>query len=202
LTENQELNVWVFKTAMLISKENYQKKAEDLIEGLTHGNLIKIVCEVELNAIENIAKKGYPIMDHQYYSLYRGYPNYEIFRRDYEAQMKIFKKQFEYVHEDPSMLISMEDGALEIFRFILKGALHEDVYKLNIPKDPEEAKTYFFELADTWSLLYLIESERGRVTPERGEFVDMVFYMFRYFQLTEKEMQIIAETFNPELLQV
>jgi len=201
LTENQELNIKIFQNALILSKENRGKKVESLMEKWTHTDIINGVCKLELESLGRLEKDNFRLKDHQYYSLYRDTPNYGCIQEHYTKEMLEIKKQYTYVAEDSSLLLSMSNESLQIFRFILKSIFDEESYRDNIPDNRDDTARFLTKISETWALLYFVENSRENVLIESGDAIDMILDVLDYFQLDDAEGKHIVQNLNiPKLV--
>lgn len=206
MIDTAELNVKIFQEAFGLSLRNAHLEIGDLITKWTHESIIKHVCQIELKALEGVADNNYHPMGHTYYSLYREYPNYGLMRKTYKEHILNLRRQFEYVQDDPSLLLSINDETSEIFRFILRDLVQPvdkpeemENYRLEFLEAKIESKTFIVDIIETWALLYTASDLRSKVMSDEKSTIDNLMDLLSYFYINENpEIDLIIKLFADE----
>lgn len=206
----QEVNVKIFHHALYLAVNNDDVTLNELIDKWTHKDIVKEICQVELKAIRKLTSdfdKGKDnMLGHRYYSLYKDYPNYEEIKENHIKELQNLNKQFEYINDDPSMLLSMDDESLSLFRFILKGMFEEKVIKQNInnftDKTKENITDFIIRISETWALLYWVGDQRDKIMVDNNSTVENVARILSFFNLDSSEISLIMENFEERVLSI
>lgn len=91
---------------------------DEYMEKWSHPYIIYQVTSIELAAIDNIISKDYKLKldDDMVISKDMLLP---LTREEVKQNISNIQREYFYVHDDPTMLLSMSDDGLEIFRYIL-----------------------------------------------------------------------------------